>query len=71
LFDGVDERQAAKAFGLVQAICAEEKFQYISTMNSDYLKMLDSMGLDLRQLAIEPHLTDAFETGGLFGFRFD
>ncbi|MEL6729229.1 MAG: ABC-three component system protein [Pseudomonadota bacterium] len=71
LFDGVDERQVARALQLGARHAEEIGYQYIVTMNSD---ALPTEGFD-RGFAIEDYfnpvrLTDAEETGGLFGLRF-
>jgi uncharacterized protein YydD (DUF2326 family) len=70
LFDGVDDRQIARALELASETCAAEGMQYIATLNSDYLDMAVNRGFDPSQYIIEPRLTDASEDGGLFGFRF-
>lgn len=65
LFDGVDERQISIALEVGATLAQNFGFQYIVTMNSDvFPKEFGSYCLDVR-------LTDATETGGLFGFRFD
>ena len=72
LFDGVDERQVAKAlqFGAERAEAAG--FQYIVTMNSDALpKEGFKPGFDIRDHVLDTKLTDATDTGGLFGLRFN
>ncbi|MCS3494505.1 uncharacterized protein YydD (DUF2326 family) [Arthrobacter sp. JUb119] len=71
LFDGVDERQVAEALNLASKVCAEEGLQYIVTMNSDDLAKAERYNDSLSNAVIEPHLTDAFEDGGLFGFHFE
>ena len=72
LFDGVDERQVAKALQLGAARAAAGGFQYIVTLNSDAVPQ-DGFtdGFDLRDYCVATRLTDATETGGLFGFRFN
>ena len=71
LFDGVDERQVAKALQLGAQRAEAEGFQYIVTMNSDSVPTEGfSEGFNLKDHFVEPRLTDATETGGLFGFRF-
>ena len=71
LFDGVDERQVAKALQLGAQRAEADGFQYIVTMNSDSVPTEGfSEGFDLEDHFVEPRLTDATETGGLFGFRF-
>lgn len=71
LFDGVDERQVARALQLGARHAEEVGYQYIVTMNSD---AVPSEGFD-SSFDIKAHynpvrLTDAEETGGLFGLRF-
>ena len=71
LFDGVDERQVAKALQLGAQRADEEGFQYIVTMNSDSVPTEGfTGGFNLKDHIIPTRLTDATETGGLFGFRF-
>ncbi|MET9858550.1 ABC-three component system protein [Streptomyces smyrnaeus] len=70
LFDGVDERQLAKAFALAAEVSAEEDMQYIATINSDDLAKAVRLGFDDSPFVREPLLTDDLEDGGLFGFRF-
>lgn len=71
LFDGVDERQVAKALQLGADRAAQHGYQYIVTMNSD---VLPDEGyrpdFDVRSYILDTRLTDATETGGLFGLRF-
>lgn len=71
LFDGVDERQVAKALQLGADHAARVGFQYIVTMNSDAVP-LDGFpeDFDVRSFMNPIRLTDAFDTGGLFGVRF-
>lgn len=72
LFDGVDERQVAKALQLGADHAASVGFQYIVTMNSDALpKDGFREGFDVGAYVLEAKLTDATETGGLFGLRFE
>ena len=71
LFDGVDERQVAKALQLGSQRAEAEGFQYIVTLNSDSVPTEGySDGFNLEDHFVEPRLTDATETGGLFGIRF-
>ena len=71
LFDGVDERQVAKALQLGVSHAERGGFQYIVTMNSDALPQ-DGFhdGFDVLQYVNPTRLTDEEETGGLFGLRF-
>lgn len=71
LFDGVDERQVARALSLAREVCSEENLQYVVTMNSDDLDKAERYGAGVTDSIIEPRLTDEYDTGGLFGFRFD
>ena len=72
LFDGVDERQVAKALQLGAARAERDGFQYIVTLNSDALPTEGfSGGFDARDHVLDTKLTDATEDGGLFGIRFN
>ncbi|WP_298725746.1 ABC-three component system protein [uncultured Ferrovibrio sp.] len=72
LFDGVDERQVAKALQLGAERAKAAGFQYIVTMNSDALpKEGFQRGFDIQSYVMDTKLTDATDTGGLFGRRFD
>lgn len=72
LFDGVDERQVAKALQLGADNAASVGYQYIVTMNSDALPR-DGFrpGFDVQAFVNPTKLTDATESGGLFGLRFN
>lgn len=72
LFDGVDERQVAKALQLGADHAESVGFQYIVTMNSDALPK-DGFrdGFDVGKHLLDVKLTDATDTGGLFGMRFN
>lgn len=71
LFDGVDERQVAKALQLGADRAASVGFQYIVTMNSDAVPE-DGFreDFDVQTFVNPTRLTDEIETGGLFGVRF-
>jgi len=72
LFDGVDERQIAKALQLGADHAKAVGYQYIVTMNSDVLpKDGFRLGFDVREFICPVRLTDATDSGGLFGLRFD
>jgi uncharacterized protein YydD (DUF2326 family) len=66
LFDGVDERQVAKALAIGLETAKRIGWQYIVTMNSDAVPP----EFDPAPYIVQPRLTDATETGGLFGVRF-
>ncbi|WP_199433872.1 ABC-three component system protein [Qaidamihabitans albus] len=70
LFDGVDERQVARALELAREVVDFEGMQYIATINSDDLAKAGAKGVELQDSVISPRLTDVYEDGGLFGFRF-
>lgn len=72
LFDGVDERQVAKALQLGADHAASVGYQYIVTMNSDALpKDGFRHGFEVNDYVLDTRLTDATDTGGLFGLRFN
>ena len=72
LFDGVDERQTARALQLGAQRSLEHGFQYLVTMNSDALpKEGFEKGFRVEDHILPVRLTDASETGGLFGLRFE
>ncbi|WP_321897191.1 ABC-three component system protein [Burkholderia cepacia] len=72
LFDGVDERQVAKALQLGAERAEAAGFQYIVTMNSDALPREGfRSGFDIGSYVMDTKLTDATDTGGLFGLRFE
>lgn len=71
LFDGVDERQVAKALQLGAEKSESLGFQYIVTMNSDAIPT-DGFrhGFDVFDYVLKTRITDAVDDGGLFGVRF-
>lgn len=69
IFDGVDERQVAKALQIGERAARDLNFQYIVTMNSDAIPHESPDKFDLREYILPLHLTDATEDGGLFGIR--
>jgi uncharacterized protein YydD (DUF2326 family) len=72
LFDGVDERQIARALMLGMRAVSDTGLQYIAALNSDIFNRLPlSTEIDRDKIIIPTRLSDATETGGLFGFRFD
>ena len=70
LFDGVDERQVAKALQIGADNAQALGFQYIVTMNQDAVPSEFAAGFDFEKCVLPTHLTDAREDGGLFGMRF-
>jgi uncharacterized protein YydD (DUF2326 family) len=72
LFDGVDERQVARALEIGAARAEKLGFQYIVTLNEDAIPR-GAMRPDFRfDSYVNPvRLTDATDVGGLFGLRFE
>ncbi|PJB94022.1 DUF2326 domain-containing protein, partial [Candidatus Pacearchaeota archaeon CG_4_9_14_0_8_um_filter_35_24] len=68
LFDGVDERQIAKALEIGSELSNKYKFQYIVTINSDDLPD-ETSEFEVKNYILPISLTDATEDGGLFGIR--
>ncbi|MFE5143937.1 ABC-three component system protein [Streptomyces fagopyri] len=68
-YDGVDERQVARALALAAEVTDEERMQYIVTLNTDTLSTAAQRGFNPDRHIRSPRLTDD-EEGGLFGFRF-
>ncbi|BCW68462.1 hypothetical protein NicSoilB4_32250 [Arthrobacter sp. NicSoilB4] len=72
LFDAIDHRQVASCLNIGARLADQYQFQYVVTMNSDFLASVESEGaFDRLPFVTELALTDANVTGGLFGFRFD
>jgi uncharacterized protein YydD (DUF2326 family) len=70
IFDGVDERQIAKALILGAEMSEKYDFQYIVTMNSDDIPdMSGYQEFKLSKYRVDLDINDT-PTGGLFGFRF-
>lgn len=70
LFDGVDSRQTATALAIGSRMADQLGFQYIVTMNSDALPQRFPEQFRLAEHIVPTRLTDATESGGLFGIRF-
>lgn len=72
LFDGVDERQIARALLLGWRATEGKGLQYVVTMNSDVFDRLPlSEEIDRAKVVLPTRISDETETGGLFGFRFE
>ena len=70
IFDGVDERQRALALEIAANEASAHGFQYICTLNSDYVPWSEfSEGFNLRDY-IRVSLTDQDLSGCLLGVRF-
>lgn len=70
LFDGVDDRQVARALYLGAQAAEKHGFQYIVTMNSNDLPTHYPDDFEIESYILPLRLTDATEDGGLFGIRF-
>jgi uncharacterized protein YydD (DUF2326 family) len=72
IFDGVDERQVAKALERTYLLSKELQFQYICTLNSDAIPYNDFSPpfKDVFDGSVRFIFDDSSEEGGLFGFRF-
>jgi uncharacterized protein YydD (DUF2326 family) len=70
LFDGVDERQLAAGLSLAARVVEREGIQYIVSMNSDELGKAERQGFVSEPYVLSERLTDQYENGGIFGFRF-
>jgi len=72
LFDAVDHRQVASCLNIGARLAEQYGFQYIVTMNSDFLASVESeAAFESAPYSIKTKLKDDDEQGGLFGFRFD
>lgn len=70
IFDGVDERQIAKALELAKLESERSGFQYICTMNSDTIPKTDlKADFDFDKYVVVK-FSDATPDGGLLGIRF-
>lgn len=72
IFDGVDERQVARALMLAYMKCHEIGFQYICLINSDmvpYQEFDDEFSEEFDK-SIVLRISDHQENGGLLGIRF-
>jgi uncharacterized protein YydD (DUF2326 family) len=70
IFDGVDERQIARALELANRVSLEDGFQYICTLNSDLVPWTEfTSPFDLQQ-HVRLRLTDSTEEGRLLGVRY-
>ena len=72
IFDGVDERQVAKALMLAQIKSTSLNFQYICLMNSDMIPYdeFDDEFSELFKNSIVMRISDKEDDGGLLGIRF-
>ena len=71
LFDGVDNRQIAHDLKVGAELADAHGFQYVVTLNSDTLPLDVLPGFDVKKHVLHTRLTDATDTGGLFGMRFE
>lgn len=74
LFDAIDGRQVASCLNIGARLAERHEFQYVVTMNSDFIDLVVSQSdgaFDPEPYIMSTRLTDATNDGGLFGFRFD
>lgn len=70
LFDGMDSRQVGKAIQIGAQQAKENGFQYIICINSDQLEAAEfTNGFDPSRYRNAVQITDATESGGIFGMR--
>jgi len=70
-FDATDHRQVASCLNIGARLAEQHGFQYVVTMNSDFLASVESEGaFDSSPYVLGTRLSDATDDGGLFGFRF-
>ncbi len=69
IFDGVDERQVANALALGSELADDHGFQYLVTLNEDDVPRSFPGSFDFGEHVNDVRLTDATESGGLFGLR--
>ncbi|WP_431245315.1 ABC-three component system protein [Leifsonia xyli] len=73
LFDAIDGRQVASCLNIGARLAEEHGFQYVVTLNSDFLSLVEVQSegaFDADPYILDTRLTDATNEGGLFGFRF-
>jgi uncharacterized protein YydD (DUF2326 family) len=70
LYDSVEARQVASALDLASEVARSEGLQYVVTLNSDVFESAQAEGFD-REYHQSANLTDAYDSGGLFGLRFN
>jgi uncharacterized protein YydD (DUF2326 family) len=70
LYDSIEARQVASALNLAAEVAAEEGLQYIVTINSDELEKAQREGFD-SDFHESARMTDAYDSGGLYGVRFN
>lgn len=70
IFDGVDERQYAKALELAKSKAEHSGFQYVCALNTDTLPLQElSSDFELDRF-VRVRFTDESEDGGLLGIRY-
>jgi uncharacterized protein YydD (DUF2326 family) len=70
LYDSIEARQVASALTLAAEVAADEGFQYIVTINSDDLEKAQREGFNAG-FHESARMTDAYDSGGLYGVRFN
>ncbi|MEU7551698.1 ABC-three component system protein [Streptomyces sp. NPDC044571] len=69
LYSDVEGRQMASALTLAASVAEREGMQYVVTLNSDDFKKAEDEGFSA-EFHESAQLTDAYDSGGLFGMRF-
>jgi uncharacterized protein YydD (DUF2326 family) len=70
LYDSIEARQVASALTLAAEVAADEGFQYIVPINSDELEKAQREGFNTG-FHESARMTDAYDSGGLYGVRFN
>ncbi|WP_371612584.1 ABC-three component system protein [Streptomyces clavifer] len=73
LFDAIDGRQVASCLNIGARLAEQHGFQYIVTVNSDFLETVEAQSdgaFDSGRYILDTRLKDEDDEGGLFGFRF-
>ncbi|MCM6773169.1 DUF2326 domain-containing protein [Nocardia sp. CDC159] len=73
LFDAIDGRQVASCLNIGARLAEEHGFQYIVTLNSDFLTSVEVQSdgaFESKPYILNTRLTDDTDAGGIFGFRF-
>ncbi len=70
LYDSIEARQVASALNLAAEVASKEGFQYIVSINSDDLEKAHREGLGATYHE-SARMTDAYDSGGLYGVRFN
>jgi uncharacterized protein YydD (DUF2326 family) len=70
LYDSVEARQVASALTLAAEVMQREGMQYVVALNSDDLQKAQREGFNT-EFHESARMTDAYDSGGFFGVRFN